>query len=263
MSALNVRKLCVTRDGLPVIDALDLPPIRAGELTVLAGPNAAGKSTLLRAIAQLLPYRGEVSLIGRDLHRTSPAERAELIGFMPQHSATRSDLSVLESLVVALHAGGGLAGRVVGGQSAEERGLAALDRVGIMDLALRALSHLSGGQMQLVALAQVIVRNTPLILLDEPTSALDMARSHRVLSIARDLAHEGRMVIAVLHDLAQASRWADQLMVLSHGRLATSGPPNEVLRPDLLANVWDVSARVERCTHGNLMVLVDDEAGGR
>lgn len=258
MNGLVIRGLSVARDGRPVIAALDLS-IRAGELTVLAGPNAAGKSTLLRAIAQVLPYRGSVTLNDCDLHHMGTAARARTIGFMPQQSASGSDLSVLDSLIVALHAGGGIAGAATGGRPAEERALAALKRVGIMDLALRPLSHLSGGQMQLVALAQVLVRDPPLILLDEPTSALDMARSHRVMSIARDLAREGRTVVAVLHDLAQAARWADRLLILSAGRLETSGTPDQVLNPDLLARVWGVSARIERCSGGDVVVLVDGE----
>ncbi|WP_134681699.1 ABC transporter ATP-binding protein [Paracoccus ravus] len=259
MKGLAIAGLTVIRDRARVIDGLDLPPIQPGALTVLAGPNAAGKSTLLRSIAQVLPYRGEITLGGRDLRQIPAAERAALIGFMPQQSASGSDLSVLDSLIVALHSGGGLAGRLAGGRSAEHRALAALDRVGVMELALRPLSHLSGGQMQLVALAQVLVRDPPLILLDEPTSALDMARSHRVLSIARALAREGKTVIAVLHDLAHAARWADRLLVLSQGRLAISGSPSEVLRPELLARVWDVSARIERASRGDVMVLVDGE----
>lgn len=254
MTGLAITDLSVHFGARRVLDGLTLPPLREGELTVLAGPNAAGKSTLLRAVAQLLPYRGQVTLNGQDLHRLPGPKRAALLGFMPQSSLTGSSLIVLESVIAALRAGG-----EQGRSAAETVAMATLDRLGIAALALDPVDSLSGGQRQMVGLAQAIVRDSRVLLLDEPTSALDLAYQARLLAEVRRLAAEGRTVIAVLHDLALAAQWSDRMVMLRQGRLYSAGRPAEVLTPAMLAEVYGVSARVERCSRGRLMVLVDEE----
>ncbi|MDR5651065.1 ABC transporter ATP-binding protein [Ruixingdingia sedimenti] len=254
---LRAEGLSVRRNGAAVIAALDLPPIPAGELTVLAGPNAAGKSTLLLALAQMIPATGRVTLEGADLARMGRADRARLIGMMPQQIGGAGGLSVLDSLLAALHAGGGLAGRALPGPEASRHALETLARFGIAGLAPRPLSALSGGQRQLVGLAQAIVRDPRLLLLDEPTSALDLARQFQLLNEVRALAREGRIVIAVLHDLTLAAHWADRILLLSDGRLAAAGTPDDVLTPETLARVYGIDARVERCSRGRINVMVD------
>ncbi len=254
---LEIRDLSVLRGPRRVIGGLSLPPFRPGEFAVIAGPNAAGKSTLLRAIARLLPASGHVALDGADLAQLPRAEIARRVGFMPQSLEARSGLSVLDSLLVALNAGGGMTRAAVGGVARAE---AVLARFGLSDIALRPLEALSGGQRQAVALAQAMIRDPRLLLLDEPTSALDLARQYTLLREARALAREGRIVIAVLHDLAQAAQWADRIVMLSGGALAASGAPGEVLTPDLLARVYGISARVEHCSRGRLVVMVDGPA---
>src|SRR5690606_15656875 len=133
------------------------------------------------------------------------------------------------------------------------------ERLGIAELALRPLNQLSGGQRQMVSLAQAIVRDPRLLLLDEPTSALDLARQMRLLGELRRLAAEGRVVVAVLHDLALAAQWADRIVVLHGGAVHSDGPPATVLTPSMLAQVYRVEARVERCTRDKLVVLIDRE----
>lgn len=260
MSGLEIAGLHVDRGKRAVIRGLDLPPFAAGEFAVIAGPNAAGKSTLLRAIAGLLPSRGRLTLDGADLHRMPRAERARRVGFMPQSFDSRSGLSVLDGLLVAMNAGGGLAGGAGSGPRAAERALSVLRRFGLEALALRPMTVLSGGQRQAVALAQAMVRDPALLLLDEPTSALDLGRQFHLLSEARALAREGRIVIAVLHDLGQAAQWADRMVLLDEGALMASGPPETVVTPERLARVYGVAARVERCTEGRLQVMVDGPA---
>lgn len=256
---LAITDLTVARGPRKVIDGLTLPAFAEGEFAVIAGPNAAGKSTLLRAIARLLPAEGRVMLDGDDLARLPRAELSRRVGFMPQSLESRSGLSVLDSLLVAMNAGGGMTGATVGGTA---HAVGVLDRFGLGELALRPLNALSGGQRQAVALAQAMIRDPRLLLLDEPTSALDLARQFALLREARALAREGRIVIAVLHDLAQAAQWADRIVMLSGGRLAASGTPDAVLTPALLRQVYGISARVERCSKGRLMVMVDGPAEG-
>lgn len=253
MTTLTVSDVSIRYGKRQVIAGLSLPPLQAGQVTVLAGPNAAGKSTLLRAIAQLSPYQGSIAFDGHDLSALGGQQRAALIGFMPQTLPAGASLNVLESVVTALRAGR------QDGAGAESRVMAVLDRLGIAPLALERLDQLSGGQRQMVSLAQTIVRDPRILLLDEPTSALDLARQARVLAEMRRLALEGRVVIAVLHDLGLAARWADRIVVLQKGRLHSSGPPSEVLTPAMLAQVYGVDARVETCSIGRLTVLIDAE----
>jgi iron complex transport system ATP-binding protein len=254
MNGLGIQNLSVRYGSRPVVTDLALPLLNAGEVTVLAGPNAAGKSTLLRAIAHLCPYQGAITLDGQDLGRLGAPARAAKVGFMPQTLPSGSSLSVLESVIAALRAAADVA--IV---RPEVQALAVLQRLGIADLALRSLDQLSGGQRQMVALAQAIVRDPRLLLLDEPTSALDLARQTRLLGELRRLAGEGRVVVAVLHDLALAAQWADRMVILDQGRLHSAGTPDEVVTAPMLAEVFGVEARVERCSRGRLTVMIDRE----
>lgn len=237
-----------------VLDHLTLPEMHSGELTVLAGPNAAGKSTLMRAIAQLVPHQGRVALDGAELGQMSATQRAKLIGFMPQSLPAGSSLIALETVIAALRAGKTLPPR-----QADRAAMDMMEKLGIAALALEPLDQLSGGQRQMVSLAQAIVRDPRLLLLDEPTSALDLARQVRLLSELRRLAAEGRVVVAVLHDLALAAQWADRIVLIHGGKVHAHGRPEQVLTPALLAEVYGVDARVERCSRGRLMVLIDGE----
>lgn len=252
--SLIARDISVRFGSRRVLDGLTLPELKAGEVTVLAGPNAAGKSTLLRAIAQLAPHRGSTLLDGKDLARIPALERARLVGFMPQSLPSGSSLIALETVIAALRAG-----RDIGAQQADQAAMAVMEKLGIAALALEPLDSLSGGQRQMVSLAQAIVRDPRLLLLDEPTSALDLARQVRLLSELRRLASEGRVVVAVLHDLALAAQWADRIVLIHEGHVHAEGAPDAVLTPALLAQVYGVEARVERCSRGRLMVLIDGE----
>lgn len=254
MQGLLAQGISVRFGARRVLDGLDLPLLRPGEVTVLAGPNAAGKSTLLRAIAQLQPHGGSVLLDGQDLAHLPAQDRARLVGFMPQTLPSGSSLVALESVIAALRAGATL-----GARQADRAAMAVMENLGIAALALEPLSALSGGQRQMVSLAQAIVRDPRLLLLDEPTSALDLARQVRLLSELRRLAAEGRIVVAVLHDLALAAQWADRIVLLHDGRTHAEGRPEQVLTPALLAQVYGVEARVERCSRGRIMVLIDGE----
>lgn len=254
---LILNNAAVRFGGREVLRGFSLAPLRPGEVTVLAGPNGAGKSTLLKGIARLASVAGEMLLDGTALAALSAPERARRIGFMPQSLPSAASLSVLECVIAALRAGG-----VQTSGDPAERAMAVLTRLGIAQLAMEPLDRLSGGQRQMVSLAQATVRDPRLLLLDEPTSALDLARQVRLLSEVRRIAAEGRIVLAVLHDLALAARWADRIAVLHQGRLYAEGPPAEVVTPQMLAEVYNVEARVERCSKGALTVLIDRELDG-
>ncbi len=251
-AVLTVRDLRAGYGGRTVIDRLSLPPMVPGRLVALVGPNAAGKSTLLRAMAHLARVQGDIRLGGTDLGRLRPAERAATIGFMPQSLPDDVSLSVLESVLAAITVTAGGDGTPV-----EERALDVLEELGVSDLASRTLNLLSGGQKQVVSLAQAIACAPPVLLLDEPTSALDPARQFQIMRIVKNYAAAGRIVVAVMHDLALAAQWADEIVVLTGGRLHGAGPPADILTPGMLAEVYGIKARVERCSEGRLQILVD------
>ncbi|RAI38687.1 ABC transporter ATP-binding protein [Rhodoplanes roseus] len=252
--ALTVERLSAGYPGRPVIRDLVLPPLPGGAVTALVGPNAAGKSTLLKAFAGLVKAAGRVTFGDHDLLRLPLAARADLIGFMPQSLPQGVALSVLESVIAAFEASrpGALAGA-----DAARRAITTLDRLGIADLALDTLDRLSGGQRQLVSLAQALVREPRLLLLDEPTSALDLRHQVTVMEAVRALAAEGRIVVVVLHDLNLAARWADRVVVLDHGRAVAVGTPAQALTSATLADVWGVAARITLGPNGVPHVVVE------
>lgn len=257
--SLIVSGLSAGYGNRPVLRGLDLAPIERGKVTVLVGPNAAGKSTLLRSLAGLVPATGSMRLGERDLNSLRLAERAQHVAYMPQSLPRNAELTVMEGVIGALKASP-LADFDGTGLEVRHRAVDVLDRLGILDLAMEGIGRLSGGQRQLASLAQAIVRAPQLLLLDEPTSALDLRYQLDVMTVVRELAREGRIVVVVLHDLTLAASWADHLVVLKHGAVAAEGPPEKALSPLILSAVYGVEARVERCSRGRLHVMVDGPA---
>lgn len=262
MSGLKVSGLKAGYRGHDIIHGLDLPEIASGEVLSLLGPNAAGKSTLLRALAGLLPARGSVMLGETELLGLTLAEHARRVTYMPQTLPQQVALSVLETMVSALRASP-LDGLDTTTDAVVKRAVGVLERMGIGHLAMRGLDELSGGQRQLASLAQALVREPRVLLLDEPTSALDLNYQLRVMKLVREVAAERRMIVVmVLHDLALAARWSDRVVLLSQGAVKATGSPVEAITPAILAEVYGVSARVEHCSHGTLQILVDDVVSG-
>lgn len=248
--SLLIEQLSVAYGARQVLQQLSLPALPAGSLVALVGPNGAGKSTLLRALAGLERMKGSLSLDGEDVTRMGQAERARRLAYMPQQLPPGIALGVLESIIAGL--------RVAGTENPLGVAFEALRRLGIEHLAEQPLGSLSGGQRQLVALAQLLARNPRVLLLDEPTSALDLHYQLRVMDAVRERVQAHRLLsVAVLHDINLAASHADWLVVLNKGRVVASGAPEQVLAPALLAEVYGVAARVERCSQGRLQVLVD------
>ncbi len=234
-----------------VLSGVDAEDLRGGEVVALIGANAAGKSSLFRRIAGLASGDGTVSLAGtsRVAGRAAPQ-----CCYLPQDTAVNAVLTVYESILLALKQGGAW--------SISDEELRRIDGVlrdlEIEDLAFRGLGELSGGQRQLVSIAQTLVREPDVLLLDEPTSALDLHRQFEVLSLVRRLARErGMLVLVSIHDLNQALRFADRVMVLAHARLVAMGDPRAIVTPALLDEVYGVRARVETLVGGEPYVLVE------
>lgn len=249
----------------PVLRDVTLPDLHGEKVVAVVGPNAAGKSTLFRRIAGLLDGEGEVRVNGRPV-RDWPARHACRPCYVPQDGAGGGDaaLAVFDAVLLALKQGGsGAAGWRVSDEEADVV-TAALATFGIEGLARRGLAELSGGQRQIVTLAQALVRDPRVLLLDEPTSALDLQRSVEVLTLLRDLARaRGTCVLVAIHDLNQALRFADSVAVVAEGTVvACGGPPDAVLTATLLRDVYGVLARVERCSRGLPFVAVDGSVRG-
>ncbi len=233
-----------------VIRDLNVPLLPAGKITVLLGPNGCGKSTLLRAIAGLNSGRGELRLNGEDLMSLSFAQRADRVVYLPQSLPAGVHLHVLESIIVAQ--------RASGNRGSESDVMALLKRLGIEHLALSYLDQLSGGQKQLVGLAQSLIRRPSLLLLDEPLSALDLNYQFHVMSlIRRETQQRNIITVVVVHDINIALRHGDHVLMLQNGELIADGQPENVITPETLAKVYGVRGRIERCSQGKPQVLID------
>lgn len=250
--ALTISSLTCGYARHTVIRDLSLPSIDAGQLVALIGPNAAGKSTLLKSIAGILSSSGEISLDGTALHTLSSERRLQRVGYLPQTLPSATSLVVYEALLAALHTLPVSVHRDT--QSIDE----VLAELGLDDIAFQRLDQLSGGQRQMVGLAQVLIRQPELLLLDEPTSALDLRWQLKVLSSVRERAiRTGTTTLFAIHDLNLALRFCDQVVVLNGGELLASGPPASVLTSELLRHTYGIDARIERCSQGHLLVLAD------
>ena len=251
---ISIDRLNVRYGSRPALTDLSLGPLPGGTMTALVGPNAAGKSTLLRALAGVVRSNGRVDLDGRDLLTMGFRERAKHLAFMPQTLPSGIELSVLESVLHALRASPTFDTRHV---DPVQRAYAALDGLGLAEIAAQSMDRLSGGQRQMASLAQALVRSPRLLLLDEPTSALDLRHQIDVMSAIRDFAESGAIVIAVLHDLSLAAHWAGHMVVMSTGHVHSSGAPCDVVTPRMLEDVYGVQARIERCSRGTMQIAVD------
>ncbi|MFO0996897.1 MAG: ABC transporter ATP-binding protein [Alphaproteobacteria bacterium] len=212
-----------------------------GTVTGIVGPNGAGKSTLLSAIMGLHPYHGVVRFEGTEFRAANRRDWAHRVSYLPQGSTARSSLTVLEAVLLGRMETLGF--RV--SRRELDRAHAALEAIGLESLARRRLGELSGGQRQLVFIAQALSRSPSLMILDEPTNTLDLRNQLEILGLLRDRATRHNLtVVTVIHDLNLAARFSDALAVLDKGRIAAYGRPTEVMTPSLLETVFGVEARL-------------------
>ncbi|EBS6881000.1 ABC transporter ATP-binding protein [Salmonella enterica] len=249
---LSIEKLSAGYPKRAVITELTVPQVPRSKITVLLGPNGSGKSTLLRSLAGLNPAQGKLCLGDAELLSLPFSRRAELVVYLPQTLPEGVHLSVLESIIVARRASGDHG-------SSNDEVMDLLEQLGISHLAMRYLDELSGGQKQLVGLAQSLIRRPSLLLLDEPLSALDLNYQFHVMElIRRETRKRNIITVVVVHDINIALRHGEHVLMLQNGNLVANGLPTEVITSEILAKVYGVRARIERCSRGIPQVLIDD-----
>ena len=225
-----------------IIEGLDLA-IPDGSFTVIIGPNGCGKSTLLRSLARLIkPTSGAVLLDGTDIAASRTKDLARTIGLLPQSSIAPEGITVVDLVSRGRHPHQSVLRRW--GEADEAAVRDALTRTRLADLSTRVVDELSGGQRQRVWIAMALAQQTPLLLLDEPTTYLDIAHQIDVLDLCTELHREGRTLVAVLHDLNQAARYATHLIAMKSGRIVAQGPPAEVVTAGFVHEVFGVPARI-------------------
>ena len=222
-----------------------------GELTVIIGPNACGKSTLLRTLSRLVsPLKGQVLLDGNAIAHYATKEVARRLGLLPQSSNAPAGISVSELVARGRYPHQPLFGRWR--QEDEMAVQQAMQATGVADLAQQQVDTLSGGQRQRVWIAMVLAQQTPLLLLDEPTTWLDIAHQIELLELMQDLNQQhGRTLVVVLHDLNQACRYASHLIAMRDGKIIAEGKPAAIVTPELIEAIYGL-----RC------IIINDPVAG-
>ncbi len=230
--------------------------VRPGEFVALAGPNGSGKTTLLRAVLGfLVPDSGWTELFGRPTTDLSVLARAREVAWVPQSESPRDSVRLYDYVLYGrfpYH-------RALDAETAEDHAIArrTLHEVGLADRAEDGILSLSGGERQRAVLARALAQTTPLLLLDEPTSHLDIAHQLDLFTRVRALSRERTVaVVAAIHDLNLAARFAERIVVLSRGRIVADGPPASVLSVDLLARVWGVAADLRQDPRSGIPYLI-------
>jgi iron complex transport system ATP-binding protein len=207
----------------------------------LVGPNGAGKTTLLRALAGLLPSEGAIVVGGDALSSLSLRQRALRFAYLPQGHMVHWPLPVRDIVALGRYPHGAADPARLSPKD-EEAVMRAMQATDVVALSARRVTELSGGERSRVALARVLAVEAPVLLADEPTASLDPHYQIEVMKNLRDAADAGMLVIVVTHDLGLAARFADMVLVLSEGRLASMGAPADALSDEIMADVFRISA---------------------
>jgi iron complex transport system ATP-binding protein len=239
---LRAENLTLSYDQRVVTEGLGVS-IPDGSFTVIVGPNACGKSTLLKALARLLkPTVGTVFLDDRPITGYSAKQVAHRLGMLPQTPIAPNGITVGDLVARGRYAHQSLLRQ----WSREDEAIVgeALRLTDTLELSRRFVAELSGGQRQRVWLAMVLAQQAPIMLLDEPTTFLDLAHQIEVLDLCADLHDQGRTLVAVLHDLNLACRYADHLIAMRAGAIVAEGHPSEVVTAALVQQVFGIDCRV-------------------
>lgn len=240
---LTARNVTLGYDRRVIAEDLSVE-IPDNSFTVIVGPNACGKSTLLRALARMLkPSAGQVLLDGQSIASLPAKQVAKTLGLLPQSSIAPDGITVADLVSRGRYPHQGLLRQW---SRQDERIVAeSMAATGVAELAGREVDELSGGQRQRVWIAMALAQQTPLLLLDEPTTYLDIQHQLDVLDLCADLhENQGRTLVAVLHDLNHAARYATHLIALRGGVVVAEGPPSEVVTAELVERVFGLRCQI-------------------
>lgn len=241
-ATLRVERATIGYDQVTISEDLSVD-IPDGSFTVIVGPNACGKSTLLRALSRLLkPSAGQVLLDGKSISTYKAKDVARRLGLLPQSSLAPDGISVANLIARGRYPHQGIIRQWT--DRDEQAVLDAMAATGVTELSARLVDELSGGQRQRVWVAMVLAQETPLLLLDEPTTFLDIAHQIELLELFTDLHLAGNTLVAVLHDLNQAARYGTHLIAMKDGRIVAEGPPETVVTEDIVSEVFGLACRV-------------------
>jgi len=241
MSAIiKAQNICVSINDKEIVHNLSLE-IPEGKVTAIIGPNGCGKSTTLKALSRILPYKGSVTFKGNEMSGLSQREFAKSLAILTQSPQAPSDLTVNDLVEMGRFPHRGFLGR--GGKDDKEHVEWALAQTGVTAMRNRLLNTLSGGERQRAWIAMALAQRPEVLLLDEPTTYLDICHQLEIMQLIGRLNQElGLTVVMVVHDLNHAIMYADHVVVVKAGELVTSGAPLEIITADLLAEVFKVKA---------------------
>jgi iron complex transport system ATP-binding protein len=228
--------------GSPVFRAVSFSVI-PGEIFCLLGPNGTGKSTLLKCVSNVLHgWTGTVMLDGRRVEEMSPAETARYVGYVPQNQVSTFPFLVKDVVVM----GRNPHLNILSSPSREDHAIAssAMDTVGVLSLADRPCTTLSGGEWQLVLIARALAQKPRIMILDEPTSHLDMGNQMRILDVVKDLSKKGLAIVMASHFPDHAFMVASEVAILNHSHITAKGTPHEVLTDESLKSTYGVDVKV-------------------
>lgn len=243
--------ITVVRGSRRIVDNADLT-LNAGELTILAGPNGAGKTTLARAMAGLIAAAGTVTFDGAGLRVLAPRVRARAISYLPQGHEFHWPMRV--DSIVALgrepHADP-FSQTSMKDQIAIER---AMEATAVGEFSSRLITTLSGGERARVAIARALATEASVLIADEPTASLDERHQLIIMDLLQRIAHQGTAVLAIIHDLALAMRFADRVVVMNEGRIVANDAPALALTPERIAEVFGISVNRVETPDGPLLL---------
>lgn len=241
---IEIKNLQLAYEDTPIVHNLDLS-FPQNKVIGLLGPNGCGKSTTLKAVARLLkPKKGKITYQGSDIWQKTPKEYAKSLAFLPQQHLVPEGISVRELVAYGRSPYLNLWGKL--SQKDEELVEWAMAQTRTTELADKLVADLSGGQQQRVFLAMTLAQDADIVLLDEPTTYLDLNRQADLMAMMRQMQQNGKTVITVLHDLNQACRYCDYLVIFKEGNLMAQGTPDEVMTEALLKNVFDLNVEIHR-----------------
>ena len=252
MMPISIARLSASYNGTQVVHDLTLT-VEEGSWLTMIGPNGAGKTTVLRAIAGLLEFGGEIYIGAEAVGRIPRRRLARLAAYVPQRPLIPVGASVTDYVLM---------GRnpyipYLGAESRADLAIVGgvLDRLDLEEFAHREVALLSGGEIQRAVLARALAQQAPVLLLDEPTSALDVGHQQQVLELVDRLRHEeGLTVVSTMHDLTLAGQYSEEFVLLDGGRVVAQGAAQDVLREDLIERHYGASVEVVANASGVLVV---------